>query len=200
MSNSYYASHRDDQRAKMKVYREANGAKIKAKQKLWYESNKAKVLARVKKRSDEKKPQIVEYKKAYQKKNKLRIKAKARAWRLANVDAIREKDRIRSIKDPSRMRRHHLKRRAIKKGANIGDTAIISAWEKKWHTKVFVACYWCKQPTRVTDCHTDHIVPLSKGGLHSVENLCISCGSCNLSKGSSDPNEWNQQLKEPVLL
>lgn len=36
----------------------------------------------------------------------------------------------------------------------------------------------------------DHIVPLSRGGLHEINNLALVCGSCNRSKGSKLLSEW----------
>lgn len=32
--------------------------------------------------------------------------------------------------------------------------------------------------------HVDHIVPLSRGGSDGVENICLTCPSCNCSKGN----------------
>jgi len=32
--------------------------------------------------------------------------------------------------------------------------------------------------------HMDHVVPVSRGGLHCAENLLPACASCNLSKGA----------------
>lgn len=38
--------------------------------------------------------------------------------------------------------------------------------------------------------HVDHIMPLSRGGSNSPDNLCISCQSCNCSKHDKTPDEW----------
>lgn len=38
--------------------------------------------------------------------------------------------------------------------------------------------------------HRDHIIPLSRGGRHSIGNLLPACEGCNLSKGSSTLMEW----------
>lgn len=38
----------------------------------------------------------------------------------------------------------------------------------------------------------DHIVPWSRGGLHTLENLTVACASCNRSKGARTPEEWTQ--------
>jgi 5-methylcytosine-specific restriction endonuclease McrA len=31
--------------------------------------------------------------------------------------------------------------------------------------------------------HIDHIIPLSRGGRHSIGNLAPACAACNLKKG-----------------
>ena len=36
--------------------------------------------------------------------------------------------------------------------------------------------------------HTDHLVPASKNGPESEENLVTSCGTCNILKGQFEPN------------
>ncbi len=46
--------------------------------------------------------------------------------------------------------------------------------------------------------HQDHVVPLSKGGTHSLDNVVPSCRDCNLRKGTEtwtprilkDTPEW----------
>jgi hypothetical protein len=50
-------------------------------------------------------------------------------------------------------------------------------------------CLWCKTPVG-NNYHIDHIVPLSRGGSNWPENLCITCPTCNISKGARLPQEW----------
>lgn len=38
--------------------------------------------------------------------------------------------------------------------------------------------------------HLDHIIPWSRGGEHTTENLTVSCASCNWSKGDKTVDEW----------
>jgi 5-methylcytosine-specific restriction endonuclease McrA len=54
-------------------------------------------------------------------------------------------------------------------------------------------CWWCGKPVG-DDYHIDHRIPLVRGGSNAPENLCISCPSCNMSKGSKMPGEWNGRL------
>ena len=44
-------------------------------------------------------------------------------------------------------------------------------------------CALCRKPVWIT-FHVDHIVPLSKGGLNSAENIQVTCPRCNLRKGA----------------
>jgi len=38
--------------------------------------------------------------------------------------------------------------------------------------------------------HRDHIIPLARGGRHSIGNLLPACAPCNHSKGSKTLAEW----------
>jgi putative hemolysin len=38
--------------------------------------------------------------------------------------------------------------------------------------------------------HLDHIVPWSRGGQHTIENLTVACAPCNWSKGDKTLDEW----------
>ena len=53
-------------------------------------------------------------------------------------------------------------------------------------------CQHCgKSPAKDigVDLHVDHIVPLSRGGETTMENLQTLCSACNLGKGNLDPRE-----------
>lgn len=48
-------------------------------------------------------------------------------------------------------------------------------------------CTYCKDPDSF-EC--DHVVPRSRGGLSTAENLVAACKSCNSSKGARLLSEW----------
>lgn len=43
-------------------------------------------------------------------------------------------------------------------------------------------CYWCSTPV-AKKYNVDHVVPLSRGGSNDVNNIAISCPTCNRKKG-----------------
>jgi hypothetical protein len=90
--------------------------------------------------------------------------------------------------------------RALKRKNLVGNLQDITKWMKSWRTPKHVRCYWCGNKSRGLNCHGDHIVALSDGGAHSLENLCISCSTCNMRKHNKPLSIWNQQITEPVLL
>ena len=51
-------------------------------------------------------------------------------------------------------------------------------------------CAYCG--TTKGKMHLDHIIPKSRGGLNTLENLTVACSACNWSKGNKLLSEWRQ--------
>jgi hypothetical protein len=47
-------------------------------------------------------------------------------------------------------------------------------------------CQYCGRKAPEVMFHTDHIIPMSKGGGSNIENLILSCDECNIGKGNKD--------------
>jgi 5-methylcytosine-specific restriction endonuclease McrA len=47
-------------------------------------------------------------------------------------------------------------------------------------------CAYCGKKVKLT---LDHIIPLSRGGKHSKDNVVPACSHCNSSKGTKTPEE-----------
>jgi len=55
-------------------------------------------------------------------------------------------------------------------------------------------CFYCGSKERLT---LDHIVPISRGGVHSIGNLVTACKSCNSKKGDRFIMEWRLGKTSP---
>ncbi len=52
------------------------------------------------------------------------------------------------------------------------------------------ACYYCRADLHDIPIHIDHKTPVSRGGNHRIENLCVACSTCNLQKGTQTDYEF----------
>lgn len=50
-------------------------------------------------------------------------------------------------------------------------------------------CHMCRKKCKPSEIHLDHVIPLSKGGPHTPENLRVACAKCNIAKGARACNE-----------
>lgn len=91
--------------------------------------------------------------------------AAGRAWKLANKERRNLSKRVTESK-----------RRAAKRGTDGRITiaewlAVVAAQHSR--------CWWCLFKTKLT---MDHVVPLSKGGVHAIGNIVGACQRCNSAK------------------
>lgn len=58
-------------------------------------------------------------------------------------------------------------------------------------------CQYCGQRFERKDLNLDHVLPRSRGGKTTWENIVCSCIRCNLKKGNRTPNEASMSLLKP---
>ena len=54
-------------------------------------------------------------------------------------------------------------------------------------------CWWCGKPMG-DDVTIEHVRPIVRGGMHDPRNIVMAHKSCNSSKGTKLPHEWNGRL------
>ncbi len=60
-------------------------------------------------------------------------------------------------------------------------------------------CQYCGDKPGTRDLNLDHVMPRSRGGRSSWDNLVTSCRDCNLEKGGMTPEEAGMRLRrKPV--
>jgi len=55
-------------------------------------------------------------------------------------------------------------------------------------------CQYCSKKPPIRDLNIDHVIPKSRGGADSWENLVTACRPCNLRKGRRTPDEAAMRL------
>lgn len=86
------------------------------------------------------------------------------------------------IRHPERKRLHKLTRRA--RTFNNGIFLVKGAELTRLYSS---NCFYCGSSSRI---EADHIIPVSRGGRHSIGNLLPACRSCNATKGNRTITEW----------
>lgn len=179
-SPDYYKRNRTRIRAKQKQYYRKNAHKVRERGIKYRNQNKEK-LAQKNKDWNERNRDCPEYKRkrtigarrTYLKSKKKTL-ARHKRWRANNRALVAF---------------YRMKRRAMEAGATI-NLAQIKEFIKQVRSKEELQCSYCLKVTPIKRIHIDHIIPLCKGGAHSVENLCVSCKKCNLQKGRQTPGSW----------
>jgi 5-methylcytosine-specific restriction endonuclease McrA len=123
----------------------------------------------VRKRSYQKnKTKAAEYGNLYRLTNQEKIKSAQAQWRINNKEKA--------------MIGVHLRRARLRDAKRF---TVTKADVKKIMSN---NCLYCGKPSE----HLDHIVPISRGGLHSVGNFAPSCANCNRSKSNKFITEWKK--------
>jgi len=178
----------EDKIAYQKEYREKNKEKIKALTKAWYERNKEKAIAKKKAWTEKNKERVRATKKAWTERNRERSNASKKAWDERNPEYRKtwnedNKERRAEIKkewrknNKGRINATCANRRALKFRATIRLTEL----DKFVISEMYNLAQLRTEQTGF-QWHVDHIVPLTKGGLHKPTNLQVVPGSWNLSK------------------
>lgn len=163
-----------------------------SKRKLHVSLNKNKVLEQARVSNKRNKDKILSKKKAYHLENKEIILQNHKEYYIKNRELIILKIEEYRKKYPEVYRASNAKRRA----ATYGASCQVSATEiKKIKEDYNYCCAYCECATDKNNLlNMDHMIPLSKGGQHVIENLLPSCRSCNLKKSAMDWDDWCKKI------
>ncbi len=135
-----------------------------ARQKAYYERNRETILDKDRADREANPEKERERGRAYYQQNREAVKAHVQAWDDANPEKVRE---------------HFARRRARQRDATIGVVDLVALFERDKGI-----CYLCRKAVDPGSWHADHVVPLSRGGDHSMANLRVTHPHCNSRKGS----------------
>ncbi len=169
--------------------------------KRYYRKNRKVLLTKSKKYAKAHKDEIRKYQKDYALKNKKKVHLIKKRWFEKNRQRQKQQHQKWMARHPERYRAsahaawHKRRARLIDSTVNPRSIQLFILGVRK---SKLVNCYYCQELTPGRSAHIDHVIPLSKGGPHSVENLCATCPKCNLSKHDSLIQDW-MRLGQQVL-
>jgi len=169
-----------------KAYRQSNLEKVTAVTKVWREANAEKIVAQTKAYSKANPEKCAANKKAWREANPRKIAAYSTAYREANAEKIAANRKAWKTSNPEKLALSDNKRRARK--LNNGVFSVTGKELKRLYAN---PCAYCGAPSK----HIDHIIPISRGGTHSIGNLVGACAPCNQSKGVRFITEWKKSQR-----
>ena len=194
-----YHNNPEKFRAKGRAHRLRNLEKRRAANLEWQRKNWAHRQAYMKRYQQENAQRLKAKKHQNYLENKATILAKTRAYTKAHPEVVRKSRRRFCKRHPAVILARAAQRRALKRYAALNHRALL-AWMESVRSKKTATCYYCDRTVSIADVHFDHIVPISKGGQHTPENLCVSCATCNHSKGSKLISVWCKPGQQVLLL
>ena len=60
-------------------------------------------------------------------------------------------------------------------------------------------CVYCDEDLNNAEIHIDHVMPESKGGTTTYDNLQVTCRKCNLAKGVLSESDFTSRLRNRAL-
>ncbi len=167
-------------RSKVQAWAKANPEACKRRDKLRWQN-----MSEAERKSDNEKRRLLRAK------NRERVSAYSRDFRRRNPgygQAYASKW-WRENKDKAAMYAHAKRARR----AAVESTLTAEEWSKMLAEATF--CFYCRQKFTVGRRPTmDHMVPISKKGPHTKDNVVVACGTCNSAKGTLTSAEYQKRV------
>ena len=120
--------------------------------------------------------------KRYREANKEKVRQATLNWQINNPESYKRSKNKWRLENPEKFRSLKQKRRAK---IRENGTFVISGKEIK---RLYESsCFYCGSDNQI---EIDHVIPISKGGRHSIGNLVSACKKCNRSKTNKYLVEW----------
>lgn len=180
----HYIEHQAERLAYAAEYRKENKAKVSHGISKWASKNKEHLAAYKKRYAVENKTVIDAYKQKHQQ-EKAEYQA---AYVKSHREEILQQRRAyyQTQKGRASVTNSNHRRRAILESGPATTEQILKLQAREER------CYYCRgYGLKLT---IDHFMPISRGGLHSIENLVMACRSCNSHKKDKDPHEFMRSI------
>jgi 5-methylcytosine-specific restriction endonuclease McrA len=196
-NQSYYAKNKGKDNERSRAWHANNKSKVSEQKKLYYIANEDRIKERRAEKAGD--PTLLERRRDRYQRNKNKINAARHIYYLNHPEKFQEQKRRRRERNPekehdlskARSQRYRARKQSATGTFTTEDLRLIRASQTDKRNRL--RCWYCGEPIEGSP-HLDHKIPLSRGGTNGPENLCYSCGPCNLSKFTKTPAEYAGRL------
>ena len=188
--SEYYSINKEDINNKNKKFYEDHKDEVLLKCKEYYEKNKEKRKEYARRYREEHLEECREKGREYQRKNKDIENERCRLWYKDNKDHVIEYNKRYNEENPHIKINSHHKRRQLKDSQGDGIT------KEQWLEMMKFFDFKCAYSGEILNKDTrsvDHIISLTKEGVHEIWNCVPMLKVLNSSKSSNDMVHWYKQ-------
>ena len=198
-NKKHYKENKEKYKVRIKAYEMNNKEVVAKRRSAYYQKNKVRHRKLMAEWLDKNEESYKEYRKEYGIKNKDKINSRSRDYYKENRTTINKKQRLYYEKNKIKV----LARTRIYKEENPD---LVTSWSQKYRARKkmldsnFTVDQWQKCLTHFNhqcaycgsteNLEQEHVIPVSKGGHYTVDNIIPACRSCNASKNNKSLEEW----------
>ena len=190
---------RESSRRRSAMFREEHLEELRERSKQYYQEHRDERLSRQSTYRKENREKVLAQKREYRERYPKRVAEQKKRCYLAKREQYLERARVYHINHPTRSdwaKKHPEQSRAIKRRYKvrragyeaIGHKIPIRALERVGNKSGWT-CLYCGAKCK-DNHHWDHVVPISRSGVHGEGNLVLACPKCNLQKSNKTIMEW----------
>jgi len=182
----YYEKDKEHINKVKKENRKKYRDKSLAYNKEYYQKTRKRRLEVARQYRKDNREKLVENIREYNKTHKEENKQRTSNYRKNNPEKVRQTKANYRKNNPEAVQKHRMTRRARK-----AQNGVFKVSNKELGKLMNSPCVMCGSTQQIT---IDHIIPIARGGTHSVGNLQTLCKKCNSSKQDKVMTEWKSSL------
>lgn len=170
-----------------RAYYERNREAILANKKRYYYENQEDILVKKQTYYLENREEKLAYNKQYYDTNAVKLNEYSRKWYIDNHEWALQRAKAYRENNPEKVR---ICEKACDANRRNAPGKITSADVKDAIDCSEGRCPYCLDELKFSMIHIDHVIPLSRGGHNTRENIVACCADCNLRKNDKTPREF----------
>lgn len=216
-NKKYREEHRESAKKYYEEHKEERKEEKRLKAKEYYQKNREQILEQNKQNVDARRIykrahykiakenttdfylNVLEHRKQYYKNNKKQILVQMKEYQEKNPEIHKKANKTYSITHAEKIKEYKAKRfqnnreyfkqmKARRKALELNNTVGKVSY-KEILERDGLHCHICGKDITDGNYHFDHVIPLSRGGAHSMDNIKVAHAFCNLSKNNKLPEE-----------
>ena len=84
--------------------------------------------------------------------------------------------------------------------SNRNSSARNAMKQKLFGGRKMAKCCFCKCELTFSRATLEHVIPVAEGGRHGLDNMRLSCSTCNLERGIEDFETYRAKFKKKEVV